>query len=40
LPTGSLQAQHGVLKKEVVEIAEKWHPDCDMLKKHNLKLSI
>jgi len=28
--------QHGVLKKEVVEIAEKWHPNCDMLKKHNL----
>jgi len=28
--------QHGTLKKEVVEIAEKWHPNCDMLKKHNL----
>ncbi len=28
--------QHGALKKEVVEIAEKWHPNCEMLKKHNL----
>ena len=29
--------QHGVIKKEVVEIAEKWHPNCEMLKKHNLE---
>jgi hypothetical protein len=28
--------QHGALKKELVEIAEKWHPNCEMLKKHNL----
>ena len=28
--------QHGALKKEVVEIAEKWNPNCEMLKKHNL----
>jgi hypothetical protein len=28
--------QHEALKKEVVEIAEKWHPNCEMLKKHNL----
>ena len=28
--------QHGALKKEVVEIAEKWHQNCEMLKKHNL----
>lgn len=25
-----------LLKKEVVEIAEKWHPTCEMLKNHNL----
>ena len=30
------EIQHGALKKEVVEIAEKWHPNCEMLKKHNL----
>jgi len=28
--------QHGALKKEVVEIAEKWHPNCEMIRKHNL----
>jgi uncharacterized protein YcsI (UPF0317 family) len=28
--------QHGALKKELVEIAEKWHPNCEMLKTHNL----
>ncbi len=32
----SCKVQHGVLKKEIVEIAEKWHPNCDMIRKHNL----
>jgi len=30
------KVQHGRLKKEVVEIAEKWHPNCEMIRKHNL----
>jgi uncharacterized protein YcsI (UPF0317 family) len=30
------KAQHGVLKKEIVRIAEKWHEDCAILAKHNL----
>ena len=29
--------QHAKLKQEVVEIAEKWERDCDMLRNHNLK---
>jgi uncharacterized protein YcsI (UPF0317 family) len=29
--------QHGALKKELVEIAEKWHPDCGMIHRHNLE---
>ena len=33
----SCKVQHGVLKKEIVEIAEKWHDNCRMLKEHNLK---
>ena len=28
--------QHAKLKQEVVGIAEKWHRDCEMLRKHNL----
>jgi uncharacterized protein YcsI (UPF0317 family) len=32
----SCKVQHGALKKEVVEIAEKWHPDCEIIRKHNL----
>lgn len=32
----SCKVQHGMLKKEIVEIAEKWHPNCDMIRKHNL----
>jgi uncharacterized protein YcsI (UPF0317 family) len=33
----SCKVQHGVLKKEIVEIAEKWHDNCRMLNEHNLK---
>jgi hypothetical protein len=29
--------QHGELRKQVVEIAEKWNDNCDMLRQHNLK---
>ena len=29
--------QHAKLKQEVVEIAEKWERDCDMLRNHNLQ---
>ena len=32
----SCRVQHGALRKEIVEIAEKWHPDCSMVRKHNL----
>jgi len=32
-----LKVQHGVLKKELVEIAEKWHRDWSILALHNLK---
>ncbi len=31
------KVQHGAIKKEVVEIAEKWHRDCGTLAMHNLK---
>ena len=31
------QDQHGELRKQVVEIAEKWHDNCEMLRQHNLK---
>lgn len=31
------KVQHGALKKEVVEIAEKWHRNCGTLVLHNLK---
>jgi len=33
----SCKGQHGELRKQVVEIAEKWNDDCDMLRQHNLK---
>ncbi len=29
--------QHAKLKQEVVQIAEKWERDCDVLRNHNLK---
>lgn len=29
--------QHTELRKEVIEIAEKWRGDCDVLRAHNLK---
>ena len=32
----SCKVQHGTLKKEIVEIAEKWHDNCRMLAEHNL----
>jgi hypothetical protein len=31
------KVQHGELRKQVVEIAEKWNDGCEMLRKHNLK---
>jgi len=31
------KVQHGALKKEVVEIAEKWHRDCGTLALHSLE---
>ncbi len=31
------KVSHGALKKEVVEIAEKWHRECDTLALYNLK---
>ncbi len=30
------RVQHGMLKKEVVEIAEKWHPNCEMIREDYL----
>ena len=33
----SCKSQHGELRKQVVEIAEKWNENCDMLRQHNLK---
>ena len=32
----SCKVQHGTLKKEIVEIAEKWHDNCRMLTEHNI----
>jgi len=32
----SCRVQHGQLKKEVVEIAEKWNSGCEILRSHNL----
>jgi len=33
----SCKLQHGELRKQVVEIAEKWNDNCEMLRQHNLK---
>jgi hypothetical protein len=33
----SCKLQHGELRKQVVEIAEKWNDNCDMLRQHNLQ---
>ena len=33
----SCKGQHGELRKQVVEIAEKWNDNCEMLRQHNLK---
>jgi len=32
----SCVSQHAQLKQEVVQIAEKWQLDCEMLRNHNL----
>ncbi len=32
----SCKTQHGELRKQVVEIAEKWNDNCEMLRQHNL----
>jgi hypothetical protein len=32
----SCKVQHGILKKEIVDIAEKWHDNCQLLVEHNL----
>ena len=32
----SKKVQHGTLKKEIVEIAEKGHDNCRMLTEHNI----
>ena len=33
----SCTTQHGELRKQVVEIAEKWNDNCQMLRQHNLE---
>ncbi len=33
----SCKIQHGELRKQVVEIAEKWNSNCEVLREHNLK---
>lgn len=33
----SCKDQHGKLRQQVVEIAEKWHDNCGLLRKHNLE---
>lgn len=33
----SCKMQHGELRKEVVELAEKWSNNCNILRSHNLK---
>jgi hypothetical protein len=30
-------SQHFELRKDIINIAEKWNDNCDTLKKHNLK---
>ncbi|MFC1857345.1 hypothetical protein ACFL9U_04935 [Thermodesulfobacteriota bacterium] len=32
----SCKIQHLELKRQLVQIAEKWHKDCGMLRAHNL----
>ena len=29
--------QHLELRKDIISIAEKWNPDCRVLREHNLK---
>ena len=33
----SCKSQHGELRQQVVEIAEKWNDNCEMLRQHNLE---
>ncbi|MCP3954028.1 MAG: hypothetical protein GY697_17690 [Desulfobacterales bacterium] len=33
----SCKTQHGELRQQVVEIAEKWNDNCKILRQHNLK---
>jgi len=33
----SCKSQHGDLRKQVVEIAEKWNDNCEVLRMHNLE---
>jgi hypothetical protein len=33
----SCNVQHGILRKEIIAIAEKWNDHCEMLRAHNLK---
>ena len=33
----SCKNQHGELRRQVVEIAEKWNDNCEMLRNHNLE---
>jgi len=33
----SCKIQHSELRKEIVELAEKWNNNCDILRSHNLK---
>lgn len=33
----SCKVQHGEIRKEIVELAEKWNNNCDILRTHNLK---
>jgi len=33
----SCKNQHGEIRKQVVEIAEKWNDNCQVLRQHNLK---
>lgn len=29
--------QHLKIRKDIISIAEKWNPDCEVLREHNLK---
>lgn len=33
----SCKEQHKKLKKEIIEIAEKWNNNCELLKEHNIE---